>query len=932
MLGLEEGSFPRRTHGSPFLDDDERRAIDGAEAPRLAKPDPVVARPLSLLHGVHAAVAAPVPRARGGDRRRRAARAEPVLGRGAGALRPGRRRALRRRRRPLSALDWPLDARADRARAAARARAARGRATPTRPPRSRARTAGSGGSTRALGRLRAADAPDRPGACSTRCARRRRFSRHGARALRRLLVDLVRRAGARPAARSTPRSTRGSAARSRTRRCSSSSPGCRSGSASSASPPDRLDEALAFLRECLAEAIAGGVWIELGDLQRRELEEGLWRDLEQFVRAEAESELAARPAPLRGLVRLRALGARAPARPRPGRLPALREDRPDRPRSRSARAGSSRTTSRARPRTRRRRSRASSGSRSRSTCSCCATSSASSRSAASTARSPASGRRAGCSRPRREEDVPGLLARATTSTRRSSGRRSSARRSTPVRFVERIREGDVQPRPARRLPCPTWCELASDVPGGEVVTVVEDTRAPNAEQLAAIEAPGSSSSPPARGRARRPCSSSASRAPLRARARRRLGPRRSPTPSARPPSCAARIRARLAELGRHELARELDGAWISTIHGFCHRLLKRAPVRGRARPALPRARREPGARARRARRSTRRSTSSAPAGDAERLRLLATYGARGLRRMLTGVYETLRVGRARPRARALGAARPRGAASRSSARPRAASSRTGRAGQGGRAASERRAGPRAARARPPAAERLLDLSEIAARGGPRSGSRATRRRGTPSSRRRSTSSPRATALCSRSCCGASSAAYAAAKDARVGARLRGPAAARARPPSRRRRDPRARELALPLRSRRRVPGHEPAPVRADRPARDARSSSSSATSSSRSTASATPTSRSSASAARRSGGVLALTQNCRSRPEVLAGRQPPVRGATSATTFQPLAAAGRFPDPAFGPAVELLVTDKASYKDARHALARRRGEGSRARG
>src|SRR5437764_179771 len=32
-------------------------------------------------------------------------------------------------------------------------------------------------------------------------------------------------------------------------------------------------------------------------------------------------------------------------------------------------------------------------------------------------------------------------------------------------------------------------------------------------------------------------------------------------------------------------------------------------------------------------------------------------------------------------------------------------------------------------------------------------------------------------------------------------------------------------------------------------------------------------------------------------------------------TFQPLAAAGRFPDPAFGPAVELLVTDKDSYKD-----------------
>src|SRR5512134_3957328 len=39
----------------------------------------------------------------------------------------------------------------------------------------------------------------------------------------------------------------------------------------------------------------------------------------------------------------------------------------------------------------------------------------------------------------------------------------------------------------------------------------------------------------------------------------------------------ARIRARLAELGRIDLARELDGEWISTIHGLCHRLLKTYP-------------------------------------------------------------------------------------------------------------------------------------------------------------------------------------------------------------------------------------------------------------------------------------------------------------------------------------------------------------------
>jgi ATP-dependent exoDNAse (exonuclease V) beta subunit len=61
------------------------------------------------------------------------------------------------------------------------------------------------------------------------------------------------------------------------------------------------------------------------------------------------------------------------------------------------------------------------------------------------------------------------------------------------------------------------------------------------------------------------------------------------------------------------------------------------------------------------------------------------------------------------------------------------------------------------------------------------------------------------------------------------------------------------------------------------------------------------------------GGVLALTQNYRSRPEVLEVINH-LFSTDFGESFQPLAAAGRFPDPAFGPAVELLVTDKESYK------------------
>ncbi len=39
-----------------------------------------------------------------------------------------------------------------------------------------------------------------------------------------------------------------------------------------------------------------------------------------------------------------------------------------------------------------------------------------------------------------------------------------------------------------------------------------------------------------------------------------------------------RIRSRLVELGRRDAALQLDAAWISTIHGFCLRLLRAYPL------------------------------------------------------------------------------------------------------------------------------------------------------------------------------------------------------------------------------------------------------------------------------------------------------------------------------------------------------------------
>jgi len=103
----------------------------------------------------------------------------------------------------------------------------------------------------------------------------------------------------------------------------------------------------------------------------------------------------------------------------------------------------------------------------------------------------------------------------------------------------------------------------------------------------------------------------------------------------------ARIRRALRDRGRHDLARALDGAWISTIHGFCSRLLKAHPF---AVGLDPRFREidDAGAAVLRGEAFERALAAFCADGDSQRLRLLATYGAAGLRRMLTSVYETLR--------------------------------------------------------------------------------------------------------------------------------------------------------------------------------------------------------------------------------------------------------------------------------------------------
>jgi len=102
-----------------------------------------------------------------------------------------------------------------------------------------------------------------------------------------------------------------------------------------------------------------------------------------------------------------------------------------------------------------------------------------------------------------------------------------------------------------------------------------------------------------------------------------------------------RIRRRLHELERHDLARDLDAAWISTIHGFCHRLLKAHPFAAGIDPRF-RVLDDSQGRVLRGEAFREALEDFCEGGNVQRLRLLASYGGKRLRRMLTGVHETLR--------------------------------------------------------------------------------------------------------------------------------------------------------------------------------------------------------------------------------------------------------------------------------------------------
>src|SRR5581483_2404490 len=379
-----------------------------------------------------------------------------------------------------------------------------------------------------------------------------------------------------------------------------------------------------------------------------------------------------------------------------------------------------------------------------------------------------------------------------------------------------------------------------------------------------------------------------------------------------------RARAALGARGRHDLARRLDGAWISTIHGFCNRLLKAHPFAAGLDPRF-RELDEAQAAVLRSEAFDEALAAFCAGGDPARLRLLVAYDGRRLRSMLIGVYETLRAA-GRRLVLELGDAPPLGELVdelREAARCLAGDT----AGTDNQRLAA--AGVLELLAADPGPGRLLDLSEHRAAGDRAATYEEARRRVEHAALDTLAAADRDLL---QELLDGFAAAYAAAKeresaldfeDLQLAARdlLRDHADIREREQLRFRSimvdefqdtnrlqcelidlvagGPNRPEVFFVGDEFQSIYGFRHADVQVFRERREA------------------------------AGGGLALTLNYRSRPEVLAVVNE-LFHADFGDGFQPLTASRDFPDPVFGHPVELLVTDKPSYADT--GVHWRRGE------
>ncbi|MGH3008625.1 MAG: PD-(D/E)XK nuclease family protein [Gaiellaceae bacterium] len=289
VLGLEEGSLPRRGGGSPFLDDDARRELDERGA-RLARPDQV-SRDRYLFYTACTRASQRLYLVREAADDDGSPREASPFWHEAQALFDTEdvRRWTRRRR--LSALTWQLDE------------------APTERER-----------LRALAELAAhdaiaADSLARANGWDRRLERARNAFRRPTRLTHPLILEQLQSKGVfgvteleRFADCSSawfverflsPRTIdaepdamqRGSVAHTALHRFFARIP---AELGVEKLEPGNVEDAKRLMRQCLDDAL-GGVRMELTEMQARELDQSLWRDLQVVVEEECESELSLVP-------------------------------------------------------------------------------------------------------------------------------------------------------------------------------------------------------------------------------------------------------------------------------------------------------------------------------------------------------------------------------------------------------------------------------------------------------------------------------------------------------------------------------------------------------------------------------------------------------------------------------------------------------------
>ena len=283
VLGLEEGTLPRRARVSPFLDDDARRSLGG----RLERPDQV-SRDRYLFYTACTRARRRLCLAREAATDDGAPREPSPFWDEVRAVFDDEEVERATHRRSLSALTWPLDAApSERERLRSLAQLSVG------DEESAGALADANGWQRRLGRARAAERRDtriRSNAFAARTSFAVTELERFADCSSAWLIERV--VSPRTIDAEVDPLLRGSVAHSALHKFYAGLP---REVGHDRVTPENLEQALGFLRRCLDDALRGGVRLDLTELQAAELDESLWRDLQGFVRDEAASPLGLLP-------------------------------------------------------------------------------------------------------------------------------------------------------------------------------------------------------------------------------------------------------------------------------------------------------------------------------------------------------------------------------------------------------------------------------------------------------------------------------------------------------------------------------------------------------------------------------------------------------------------------------------------------------------